>query len=85
MHLTAVEVEGLDMTGKYECPIFYTATRGGTFTFAAQLKTGVKKNDSSLFCICVWPCLNDSECPFSDESTTKWVLAGVALLLSVEN
>ena len=43
MHLTAVEVEGLDMTGKYECPIFYTATRGGTFTFAAQLKTGAQK------------------------------------------
>jgi hypothetical protein len=43
MHLTAIEVEGLDMSGKYECPIFYTATRGGTFTFAAQLKTGEPK------------------------------------------
>jgi hypothetical protein len=40
MHLSAVEVEALDLSGKYECPIFYTATRGGTFTFSAQLKTG---------------------------------------------
>ena len=49
MHLTAVEVEGLDMTGKYECPIFYTATRGGTFTFAAQLKTGAERRNFLLF------------------------------------
>jgi len=40
MQLMAVEVEALDMSGKYECPVFYTATRGGTFTFPAQLKTG---------------------------------------------
>ncbi len=77
MHLSAVEVEALDMSGKYECPVFYTATRGGTFTFPAQLKTGTDID------FAIFPFIyHDS---FLDEPSTKWVLAGVAILLSVEN
>jgi hypothetical protein len=85
MHLTAVEVEGLDMTGKYECPIFYTATRGGTFTFAAQLKTGTQTRIALSLLIIIHVDLQLTSMPISDEPNSKWVLAGVALLLSVEN
>ena len=84
MHLTAVEVEGLDMSGKYECPVFYTATRGGTFTFAAQLKTGTHTR-IALSPLVLHVDMHLISMPFSDESSSKWVLAGVALLLSVEN
>jgi len=56
MHVLAVPQEDKRTSGYYDCPVYYTQQRGGTFTFAAQLKT--------------------------DEKVSKWVLAGVALLMN---
>ena len=48
--------------GYYECPVFVTSARGGTFVFSATLKMGEDLKDTQA----------------------KWVLAGVALLMSEE-
>merc|ERR1711959_714297 len=46
----------IDKTGIFECPVFITTKRGGTFTFVATLR--------------------------STAAVNKWVLAGVAIMMS---
>lgn len=51
-----VVYDDVDKTGVFECPVYVTTARGGTFTFISTLRT--------------------------TEPVNKWVLAGVALVMS---
>eukprot|EP00698_Gefionella_okellyi_P021190 TRINITY_DN679_c0_g2_i1.p1 TRINITY_DN679_c0_g2~~TRINITY_DN679_c0_g2_i1.p1 ORF type:complete len:4462 (-),score=1316.63 TRINITY_DN679_c0_g2_i1:16-13401(-) len=56
VHVRALPHDRLDPT-LYECPVYKTQARGGTWVFTAQLR--------------------------SKNASTKWVLAGVALLMDI--
>jgi len=58
LHVKACPTADKRKSGFYDCPVFYTIMRGGTYIFTAQLKT--------------------------EDDLSKWVLAGVALLMSAE-
>jgi len=56
INVRGVTYADVDKTGIFECPVYITTQRGGTFTFIATLKTNERLN--------------------------KWVLGGVALMMS---
>merc|ERR1711918_57056 len=56
INVRAVTYDNIDKTGIFDCPVYVTTQRGGTFTFIATLKTS--------------------------EPVNKWVLAGVAMMMS---
>jgi dynein heavy chain len=56
VHVRAIMAEEKNFGGQYECPVYVTALRGGTYVFAANLTT--------------------------PEHTNKWILSGVALLMT---
>jgi len=56
INVRGVTYDNIDKTGIFECPVYITTQRGGTFTFIATLKT--------------------------NEPINKWVLAGVAIMMS---
>lgn len=38
IHIKAVKISEKRTEGRYECPVYYTAQRGPTFIFTADLK-----------------------------------------------
>ena len=45
MHVFAVELKNKNTVGYYECPVYYTTARGGTFIFTAYLKMESEETD----------------------------------------
>ena len=80
MNIVAIPLAEKKSQGLYTCPVYYTGIRGGTFTFEAQLKTG----DHAFlgFCHHFVSKTNPHTSFSADEPISKWVLAGVALLMS---
>jgi hypothetical protein len=78
MNIVAIPLSEKKTKGLYTCPVYYTGIRGGTFTFEAQLKTGALPDNAvvqkHLFLEIFYF--------FADEPVSKWVLGGVALLMS---
>lgn len=56
INIRGIMYEAVDLSGIFECPVYVTTKRGGTFTFIATLK--------------------------SADPINKWVLAGVAIMMS---
>jgi dynein heavy chain, axonemal len=61
VHVTAVTRANKVVKGMYECPVYTTSARGGTYVFTANMKMESEETDPN-----------------------KWILAGVALLMSPE-
>jgi dynein heavy chain len=45
MHVFAVELKNKNTVGYYECPVYYTTARGGTYIFTAYLKMESEETD----------------------------------------
>ena len=61
VHVTAVTRANKVVKGMYECPVYTTSARGGTYVFTANMQMESEETDPN-----------------------KWILAGVALLMSPE-
>lgn len=61
VHVTAVTRANKVVKGMYECPVYTTSARGGTYVFTALMQMESEETDPN-----------------------KWILAGVALLMSPE-
>ena len=49
MHITAIERKNQQKTGLYECPVYMTSSRGGTFVFTARLKMESEEFDDKIW------------------------------------
>jgi len=45
MHVYAIELDQKNTYGYYECPVYYTTARGGTYIFTAYLKMDSDEKD----------------------------------------
>ncbi len=45
MHVFAIELKNKNTVGYYECPVYYTTARGGTYIFTAYLKMESEETD----------------------------------------
>ena len=49
MHVFAVHMSEKNTTGYYECPVYYTTARGGTFIFRAYLRMESEETDPNMW------------------------------------
>jgi dynein heavy chain len=49
MHITAIERKNLVKQGFYECPVYTTSSRGGTFVFTSRLKMESEEFDDKIW------------------------------------
>lgn len=62
LHVTAINRKDLVSAGFYDCPVYVTTMRGGTYVFTAKMKMESDEYDAKL-----------------------WVLAGVAMIMSLDD
>ena len=49
MHVFAVSIHEKNTVGYYECPVYYTTSRGGTFIFTAYLRMESEETDPNIW------------------------------------
>ena len=49
MHVFAVSIHEKNTVGYYECPVYYTTARGGTFIFTAYLRMESEESDPNVW------------------------------------
>lgn len=51
VHVTSIEKSQVVKTGFYDCPVYVTSARGGTFVFTANLKMESEEPDAEMYWI----------------------------------